>query len=114
MAAERRKRSEWQQLMDELKASGLTQQEFASARGLNANTLENWFYRLRREARRPAPPASFLPIRVRATAPTSSIGHDGGLIEVVVGETFRVRFAPGVDCGYLGRLLAEVARSAAC
>ena len=119
MARQRRSRKEWQRLIEEFEGCGLTQQQFATKRGLNAKTLENWAYRLRREAREAVAPVQFLPVSVRATAPraavaSSTAAHEGGIIEVVVGQDVRVRFAPGVDCDYLGRLLAAVTRSAAC
>lgn len=115
---QRRSRREWQRLIGELKGSGLTQQEFAAGRHLNSKTLENWAYRLRREARQVVAPVRFVPIEVRAASapgaasPTSTPAE--AVIELVVGETVRVRFAPGVDCDYLGRLVAAVTRSAAC
>jgi len=115
MARQRRSRNEWQRLIKELKGSGLTQGQFAAERRLNAKTLENWAYRLRREARQADAPLPFLPIRLREAAlPTAVAALGSGIIELVVGEDLRVRFAPGVDCDYVGRLVAAVTRSAAC
>jgi hypothetical protein len=114
MAAQRRTRIEWQRLTDDLRNSGLTQREFATQQGLNAKTLENWVYRLRREAMNRTAPAQFLPIRVLSAASLPSALHGGALIEVAVGERLRLRFSPGVDCDYLGRLVSTLATGAAC
>jgi hypothetical protein len=114
MAVQRRKRSEWQHLVDEFKGSGLTQQQFAESRGLNSKTLENWMYRLRREARAAAAPVQFLPVSVRTTTPAAATRDDGERIEVECGAGLRVRFAAGIDCDYLGQLLSTLARSVAC
>ena len=114
MARQRRKRSEWQHLVDEFKSSGLTQRQFADSRGLNSKTLENWVYRLRHEARVTATPVQFLPVSVRTPAPAAAARNDDERIEVECGAGLRVRFVAGVDCDYLGRLLCTLARSAAC
>jgi hypothetical protein len=114
MAAQHRKRSEWQRVIREFGSSGLTQQQFADARGLNAKTLENWVYRLRREARASATPVHFFPVSVRAPAPDAAARNDGGRIEVEYGAGLCVRFAVGIDCDYLGRLFSTLARSTTC
>lgn len=118
MGRQRRSRAEWQNLVDEFKASGLTQPEFADRRGLNAKTLENWTYRLRHEAKAGAAGmVKFVPVQVRTAAPPAAKmarTDDGEAIEVAVGAVLCVRFVAGVDCEYLGRLVSTLARSAAC
>lgn len=42
----------WSAVVDDLEASGLTARAFARERGLNANTLGWWRWRLRQEAAR--------------------------------------------------------------
>jgi len=114
MAAQHRRRSEWERLVGEFRGSGLTQQQFADSRGLNTKTLENWAYRLRREARAAAMPVRFLPVNVRAPVPDAAARNDDERIEVECGTGLRVRFAAGVDCDYLGRLFSMLTRSARC
>lgn len=46
MAAERRTRTEWRELVDEWQISGLSRCEFARRAGVNANTLAWWRWKL--------------------------------------------------------------------
>jgi len=46
----KRTRAEWTELVEESKASDLTQKAFAKQRGLSPTTLSWWVSRLRREA----------------------------------------------------------------
>ena len=69
--AQHRSRDEWIRLVDELERSGVSRAQFAEQRGLSARSLENWAYRLRREAEPHAPravPVGFVPLRVRRVA----------------------------------------------
>ena len=47
----KRTRAEWTKLVEEARASDLTQKAFAQQRGLSPTTLSWWASRLRREAR---------------------------------------------------------------
>jgi hypothetical protein len=47
----KRTRAEWSRLIEEARASDLTQKAFAQQRGLSPTTLSWWASRLRREAR---------------------------------------------------------------
>lgn len=109
--AQHRSRDEWIRLVDELARSGLSRAQFAEQHGLSARSLENWSYRLRREARSQtsrAVPVGFVPMRVRRAAVAARPTTADSVIEVFLGADVRVRFAPGVDCDYLGRLIASL------
>jgi hypothetical protein len=112
MGRQRRRRSEWQQLIEALHGSGLTQPEFAAERGLNAKTLENWIHRLRREAAKQTTAVQFLPVTMRPA--TAVAVNDASVIEACFAGGVRLRFAAGVDCDYLGRLFAVMSNRPAC
>ncbi|MGQ0615079.1 MAG: IS66 family insertion sequence element accessory protein TnpA, partial [Planctomycetaceae bacterium] len=59
-----RLRSDWESLVREWRASGLTQKEFARKRGIAASTLSWWSCRLRRVGG-----AALVPVRVIGGAP---------------------------------------------
>lgn len=68
---QRRSRQEWEQIVEELEASGLSAREFAHRRGLRHKTLTWWRWELRREeplSTGPAP-SSFLPVAVEGWSP---------------------------------------------
>jgi len=126
MPRQRRSREEWQRLIGDLGSSGLTPPQFAAERGLHPKTLAYWIYRLRRDA---VPGADrdkwaipqFLPVSLRCTParPMKSSTQvlpagNAGVIEAWFREDLRVRFATTVDCDYLGRLFAAMARHAEC
>lgn len=113
--AQHRSREEWARLIDELARSGLSRAQFAEQRGLSARSLENWTYRLRREAEPHVPraaPVGFVPVRVRRSASVSPArAASESVIEICVGADVRLRFGTGVDCNYLGRLVASLVQA---
>ena len=121
MAGQQRSREAWQQLVAECEQGNLTQQQFATEHGVNVRTLSNWAYRLRRERRglKPMPkaaPIRFVPVRVRTEKtvamlqPPAAVGQ---AIEVCMGNV-RLHFVAGIDCDYMGRLLAALSQHCAC
>ena len=50
MARKKRSRAEWTRLVNEMVSTGASVTEFARQNKLNASTLSNWRWRLRREA----------------------------------------------------------------
>ncbi len=83
-------RERWTKLVADFEASDLTQQEFASERGISFSNLRNWIYRLRKESRplvEVAPASSgqgprrepskrgsrLVPVRVVASAPKARL-----------------------------------------
>lgn len=61
----RASRAEWIKRVQRWRDSGLTAQEYAAETGLNANTLQNWGWRLRSETR-PGRATMTAPRRTRA------------------------------------------------
>ncbi|MBN8468057.1 IS66 family insertion sequence element accessory protein TnpB [Corallococcus exiguus] len=76
---------EWARAAEAFEDSGLTQREFASARGLRLSTLQSWVYRRRRAATKRAEAVRLLPVQV-ATAPSAT----ESLLEVVAANGARV------------------------
>jgi len=90
MAAERRSRSEWEQLVREQEDSGLSIRAFAFERGVNPSTLSWWRWRVRSEARE-RPVARFVPVVVRSTE-REAPQHDVGTIEAELPSGVVLRF----------------------
>lgn len=93
----------WVQIVGQCEKSELTQEEFASQRGIPVATLRSWIYKLRREASESPP---ILPVRVVAsTAPPAREGESGvaGIV-VELADGVRLRF----PLGTAGRVIAEV------
>ena len=121
MSRQHRSREEWQGLVGEFERGGQTRQEFAAERGVNFRSLENWYYRFRREQRgrigRP-PAIQFVAVKVRGAglATAASVTPQiktSDVIEARVGA-MRLRFHPGVDSDYMGRLLVALSRGVGC
>ncbi|RKG60240.1 IS66 family insertion sequence hypothetical protein [Corallococcus sp. CA054B] len=97
---------EWARIAEAFEASGQTQREFASARGVKLSTLQSWVYRSRRAAPTRAEPVRLLPVQV-ASAPVVA---SESVLEVVAASGARVRFAVGTDVAYVARLVAALGR----
>ena len=67
----KRTRAEWKALVEESKASELTQKAFAESRGLSPTTLSRWTSRLRREAQ-----AALVAVDIVADAPATAPARD--------------------------------------
>ncbi len=91
MAAERRTRNEWRDLVDEWQTSGLSRRDFARRAGVNANTLAWWRWKL--GASTPA----FLEVVVAAPEPPPAF-------ELFIGDIV-VRVPLGFDGYELRRLV---------
>ena len=86
----RRAREIWIQIVGQYEKSGLTQEAFATQRGMPVGTLRWWIWRLRQEQQDAAP---LLPVRViPSTAPVEARRGEAEAIEVEVDERIRVRF----------------------
>ncbi|RKH09688.1 IS66 family insertion sequence hypothetical protein [Corallococcus sp. CA047B] len=96
---------EWSRVAEAFEASGLTQREFAIARGVRLSTLQSWVYRRRRAATARGEPVRLLPVQL-ATAPVAS----ESVLEVVAANGVRLRFAVGADVDYMARLVAALGR----
>lgn len=107
----RRSAAQWQALVQECDASGISQRAFCERRGLALSTFCQWRRRLEREAggageERPVAPSGLrlIPVRVLDEAPAS--GASG--LAVVVGGGVRIELACDFDGTTLKRLLATL------
>lgn len=103
----RRKREDWQKLVDELRRSGQSQQEFAEAREIKPGTLSWWSWRLGAKTGKAAPArkrqgaaVQFIPVNLPSTAPAASI-------EIAVAD-FNVRFPANASAEYIGAVMLEL------
>lgn len=97
-------RETWVRLLEELRASGVTQREFAEERGLSVSTLQFWIRKLRRERSTPR----FLPVRVVASAAPSARPANTSGVEVLTANGHLVRFPREADPKFIGAVLAEL------
>ncbi len=95
--------------MEQWQGSGLTAQEFASQLGVNANTLANWRYKLKRERRAAeeaktgggGEPVAFVEITDQLGVAASKEDR----LEVVLAGGRVVRVPPAFDAATLRRLV---------
>ncbi len=115
----RASRTEWKKRVQQWQDSGLSVKEYAAKAGLNAHTLENWKYKLRRLARAPRPvvaktrrPADaqslLLPL---VELPAVTVPRDER-IEVELPGGCRLRLPGAFDAPSLRRLLHVLGRRA--
>lgn len=97
MRGVKRGRDVWEPLVAAWRTSGLTQQQFATRRGIAASTLSWWSCRLRREGRRGS---RLLPVRVVDAVPRGPVEFR---VELAGGRTLHV--PASFDDGALRRLL---------
>ncbi|MCP3059788.1 IS66 family insertion sequence element accessory protein TnpB [Myxococcus sp. K38C18041901] len=98
-------KQEWLQVAEAFEASGLTQKEFSTQRGLRLSTLQSWVYRRRRQRPQKVPAVRLLPVEVSAISPPSP-----ALLEVVLASGARLRFPVGADVDYVTRLVTALGR----
>jgi len=100
----KRTRAEWTKLIEEARASELTQKAFAQHRGLSPTTLSWWASRLRREAQEQS---ALVAVDVVEDAPACGAEFR---VELAGGRTVVVPAA--FDAGALRRLVAALERAA--
>jgi len=100
----------WRQRMRDWQDSGLTIRAFCARCGLSPRTFYAWRRDLqRRDAAHEQPP--FVPIRLLTDdAPAAS----AQALEVLVGQSRRIRVAPGFDAATLRQLLAVLEEGTPC
>ncbi len=95
---------EWQKVVEQFRASGLTQREFAERRRLKLSRLQSWLYRPSRG--QASEPARFVPVVVR---PGFDAGATPAAIEFRAPFGWALRFPQGADVQYVARLVAAIA-----
>lgn len=99
-----RPRAEWEALVREWRASGLTQREFGKRRGIAPTTLSWWSCKVGGVARAKAP--AFLPVKVVGGA------EGGGGFRLDLGDGRALHVPESFDGDALRRLLAVLERAA--
>jgi hypothetical protein len=102
-----RKERQWQRLIGEWRASGLSVRAFCARRGLATPTFYAWRRTLERRA---AEKAAFAPVQVV----TDTTPATASALEVVLVDGRTVRVAPGFDTATLQRLLAVLQEGGSC
>jgi hypothetical protein len=97
------RRATWQERVTRWRESGLTAREYAAQIGVNANTLANWHYKLRREAVTPAASLQFVEVTSGGAVAATPATHDP--YEVVLTNGRAVRVPSQFDADGLRRLL---------
>jgi hypothetical protein len=86
------------------RASGLTQEQFATRAGIKLGTLRAWIYKPR--VRAETEPGHFAPVRIVAAAP--AVAKSAGTITVRWPQGMTVEIAVPLDEIGIGRLVREL------
>jgi transposase-like protein len=103
-------RVRWERVVGEFERSGESVRRFAGARGINANTLSWWRWRLRTEATR-ARTIRFMPVVLeRAPEPLDDMGRGAALdtVEATLPNGVVLRFPYRLDREGLRELAATL------
>ncbi len=100
-----RSREYWVAAVEEFERSKLTQDSFASRRGVPVTTLRSWIYKLRRERKASV---SLVPVRVIASTAPAAREADTAVIEVGLRTGVQVRFSAGTDLEYVAALVQRL------
>ncbi|MFY2562609.1 IS66 family insertion sequence element accessory protein TnpA [Corallococcus terminator] len=101
---------EWKQLVEEFKASGLTQKEFAERHEVSLSAFQYKLYKKqrstlgRRSESTGRPRATFLPVEVVASPVPRT--REGLMLEVALPRGVLLRFPEGTQAEYLAHLVA--------
>ena len=108
----RTSRAEWAKRVERWRDSGLTAKEFAAEAGVNASTLAYWSWRLR-ASRSKRPTSRSSPSRSRFVELTPSLvpSTAPAMLELVLGESIRIRIPSGFDEETLARVVRAVGSS---
>jgi hypothetical protein len=93
------KAEQWQQWIQDWRASGLSVRGFCLRRGLAQPSFYAWRRKLERRA---AEPATFIPLRILTDARAAS----AAALEIVLADGRSVRVQPGFDRATLRQVLA--------
>jgi transposase-like protein len=109
MAKKRRSREEWRRVIRQWRASGVSQEQFATRLGVARSTLSWWCWEIGREDDGdlgPGDEVAFVPVEVAAQAPTD--GAANSPVAVVEVGRARIRIAAGTDPRWVAALVAEL------
>jgi hypothetical protein len=100
-----RSREYWVATVEEFERSKLTQDSFASRRGVPVTTLRSWIYKLRRERKASV---SLVPVRVIASTAPAAREADAAEIAIELRSGVQVRFTTGADLDYVAALVQRL------
>ena len=95
-------RQRWREVLERQRASGLSGLAFCRREGLSPKLFYMWRRRLAKEAKAAEAPPLFVPVGVGGLAAPP--------VEVVFGETARVRIPSGCEAGTIREVLAVLRR----
>jgi Transposase len=109
MAARRRSRQEWKQIVQEWQQSGLRKSLFARRHGLNPTTLGFWCWTLKADLEAAPPRLQLLPVQ-RAPVPGYAEVTSGAHRAIIdlTGGALRVEFSLGADPRGVAELVAAL------
>jgi transposase-like protein len=110
MAARRRSRQEWKQIVLEWRQSGLRRAQFARRHGLNPTTLGFWWWTLKAALAAAAPPRlQLLPVHgVPIAGHTETTRHPQRAIIDLTGGALRIEFPLDADPRGVAALVAAL------
>ena len=98
---------DWEKLIEEYKASGMTQRQFTEQRSLNFGKFQYQLYKAQQGKKaEPKPPVRMVPVRL-ATAAHEEPGAST-LIEVELTTGVIIRFPQETDCLYVAELVTTL------
>jgi hypothetical protein len=95
---------DWRKLIEEYKASGLTQRQFTEQRGVDFGKFQYQLYKTQQAKK--AKPVRMVPVRL-ATAAREEPGPSA-LIEVELNSGVIIRFPQETDCLYVAELVTTL------
>ena len=109
MAARRRSRQEWKQIVLEWQRSGLRKAQFARRHGLNPTTFGFWCWTLKADLAAPPPRLQLLPVQtVPVAGCTEPMPRLQRAIVDLTGGAFRVEFSLDADTRRVADLVAAL------
>jgi transposase-like protein len=109
MAARRRSRQEWQQIILEWQQSGLRKAQFARRHGLNPTTFGFWCWTLKADLAAAPPRLQLLPVQtVPVTGGTEPMPRLQRAIVDLTGGALRVEFSLDADPRSVAHLVAAL------
>jgi transposase-like protein len=109
MAAHRRSRQEWKQIVLEWQQSGLRRAQFARRHGLNPTTLGFWCSTLKADLEAAPPRLKLLPLQTVPVAgcAEADVATQRAIVDLT-GGTLRVDFSLGADPRGIADLVAAL------
>jgi transposase-like protein len=109
MAARRRSRQEWKQIVLEWQQSGLRRAQFARRHGLNPTTLGFWCWTLKADLKAAPPRLQLLPVQTVPVAGDAGAASDAERATVdLTGGALRIEFSLGADVRSVADLVAAL------